>query len=1371
MYKRISSLLLALIMVIGMLPMSVFATEVDDGTAVTEVTEPAPTETEPAPTETEPVPTETEPTSTEDPLAEVKATLEAMIAALPTPEEVEAMNAAEREAFHNEKLAPIYVLAMENGINIDGDMTLAAINDALNSPLPIPETPGVASVNGTSYGSLAAAVTAAEAGQTITLLADIEITEETTFTMADGTILNLNGKTIKGDDGKAIFTGTNFTIKNGTVTGFNGTDYYPITIDGGSATLEGLTFENGGVKIKGGATVTLKDNTITANQSKFKYAVWAFEKSKVTIESGTYFGGKNGYDVFAEDGAKFVANGGTYKFKIVERNIENEELAAVENADGTYSVEKFVGVASVNGKQYKTLQAAIDAANTGDTVALLADITEQIVINKSLTLDLGDFTITGNTAEAVVRAYSDVADATINVTINATTGGIVNTGNGYAIYAGEDLAGGNDQEKTNLTIKGGNYASAGTDCVKQIMGLCTINGGSYKSSYGRTVLNGERWYNSEFAINGGKFYEFNPACVSVWTGGNDGTLYHHHDIIAAGKTAEYTDGWYTVVDGEYTPVAEMKSLCYPSVEAALKASIELNDVANLGTINLKADDTLNLGGATITLPKGLVIDLNGHTLTVPFQQAMFAGENITIKNGTITTGSTENYGLYIVGGSFTIENVTCTNGINVQAGTVTLKDVNATCPNKYYAVYAGAEADVTILSGTYKTVRNAKNLYAEGKITVYGGTFSKDPSAFVAEGYTAVKRGSNYVVTKGITTYEQLVAAIAAAKDGDTIKIDGNITAPEAVVINKSLTLDLGEYTITGNTDGAVVRAYSDVADATINVTINAANGGIVNEGTGYAIYAGEDLAGGNDKEKTNLTINGGNYESAGTDCIKQIMGLCTINGGSYKSSYGRTVLNGQRYYNSEFAINGGTFYEFNPACVSVWTGGNNGTLYHHHDIIAEGKTAEYKDGWYTVVEGEYTPVAKTKSLCYPSIEAALKASINLNDVANLGTITLLADDTLDLGGDTITLPKGLVIDLNGNTLTVPFQQAMFAGEKITIKNGTITTGSTENYGLYIMGGSFTVENVTCTNGINVQAGTVTLKDVNATCPNKYYAVYAGADADVTILSGNYKTVRNAKNLYADGKITAYGGTYNKKPDAKYIADGYVAVKDGSNYIVREGSLQEIIDAAEAGATVTLTKNYNVTETITIDKNLTLDLGKFTITSTAKVGVYANGGNLTINGTTGGIVVAGTVAVGQDNGICTINGGSFRADGDTHDVANGKPVKYRYTLDNSNTTQDGITGSFVINGGKFYGFNPACMFINPDDGHDHDSIAADKVGVLDENGWFTVAEGTLTHTIVCDCNAPAPSHQYCFTSEEQANLFMTLFTNCKFDKIVEITAE
>ncbi len=466
------------------------------------------------------------------------------------------------------------------------NVTCTFVDNTCACGYTVPVIDPVAEVSGKQYATLAAAVEAAQAGDTITLIADIEITKETTFVLADGVTLDLNGHTVKAADAALLVKGNNIIIKNGTFACCNTKAYYLLTIEDGSATLEGLTFDKGGVKIRGNAVVTLKENTITANQSGFKYAVWAYGKAKVNIESGTYLGGKNGYDAFKEGNAKIYVYGGTYKFKNIQNYIPSgAELELIKNADGTYSVVPVGAVAEVNGTKYETLQAAIDAAASGATVKLLESIetANQILIDKSMTLDLGAYTITSTHAEAALRI---VSDESIAVTINATTGGI--TAAGFAINSGNIVI---DEAKTTLTINGGNYLAGGQSAVYQNNGVCTINGGSYKATaqtdtangepvYNTLVLNNKDYYEGSFVINDGSFYGFNPACLSI-----NKHDHHDHDSIAEGYTGVLdANGWFTVTEGSlaYKIVcgcdypASAHEHCYASYEEAL-AALETNN--------------------------------------------------------------------------------------------------------------------------------------------------------------------------------------------------------------------------------------------------------------------------------------------------------------------------------------------------------------------------------------------------------------------------------------------------------------------------------------------------------------------------------------------------------------------------------------------------------------------------------------------------------------------------------------------------------------------------------------------------------------------------------------------------------------------------
>lgn len=118
-------------------------------------------------------------------------------------------------------------------------------------------------------------------------------------------------------------------------------------------------------------------------------------------------------------------------------------LTAKTGGEGTPA-----GVAKVDGKNYSSLQEAINAAQDGETVTLLADATEDAVINKSITLDLGGKTLTG---------------------VTATAG---NTGSSMIDNWG------------TLTIESGSY-SGGLNVVKSDEGsTLAINGGKFELSYG-----------------------------------------------------------------------------------------------------------------------------------------------------------------------------------------------------------------------------------------------------------------------------------------------------------------------------------------------------------------------------------------------------------------------------------------------------------------------------------------------------------------------------------------------------------------------------------------------------------------------------------------------------------------------------------------------------------------------------------------------------------------------------------------------------------------------------------------------------------------------------------------------------------------------
>lgn len=86
--------------------------------------------------------------------------------------------------------------------------------------------------------------------------------------------------------------------------------------------------------------------------------------------------------------------------------------------------------ATIDGKEgttYETLQAAIDAAENDDTVVLAKDVTANIKINKSITLDLNGKTLTGLGNDSVVTITG--SDTKVTVTSSAEGKGVITGGN------------------------------------------------------------------------------------------------------------------------------------------------------------------------------------------------------------------------------------------------------------------------------------------------------------------------------------------------------------------------------------------------------------------------------------------------------------------------------------------------------------------------------------------------------------------------------------------------------------------------------------------------------------------------------------------------------------------------------------------------------------------------------------------------------------------------------------------------------------------------------------------------------------------------------------------------------------------------------
>ena len=497
-----------------------------------------------------------------------------------------------------------------------------------------------------------------------------------------------------------------------------------------------------------------------------------------------------------DNSAKTVAvSGGTFS-SAVSADLCAEGCTPIVNTDGTHGVAS--GVAYVAGKGFDTLQAAIDAAQDGQTVTLLTDATEDVAINKSVTLDMGGKTLTNtNAGKATISVqggtvtvkngnvvggtgYYDIEvtkDSNANLTLVDVTATAGNTGSamidnyGTLTVTSGNYTGGLDTVKNEpnakLTITGGAFTltkgtSKGFTGVVFNYGDLTISGGEFIQSdksapYGQAqVVHTDKSGNAapSTVISGGTFKNL---CTrsTAWTvretnAANGATQVSggtFNKSISEGYCADgfiptkNADGTYGVKEGHY--VAQIGSKKYETLADAIRLA------AKGKTITLLTDVEQN---TQLTINKNITLDLNGKTIkntqdiwgdNANAILSITNGAKVTITgDGTIDAKENDCYTINVVKGDLTIENGTFYGNVSVvqvEEGTLSVKGGTFDLHQKW--------------EGSSKYLFNCiDDAYASGSanVAISGGTFvGFDPSAspegegtsYLAPGYAPTDNG------------------------------------------------------------------------------------------------------------------------------------------------------------------------------------------------------------------------------------------------------------------------------------------------------------------------------------------------------------------------------------------------------------------------------------------------------------------------------------------------------------------------------------------------------------------------------------------------------------------------------------------------------
>ena len=487
--------------------------------------------------------------------------------------------------------------------------------------------------------------------------------------------------------------GGNTEVKNSTFTGVRGIKAYSEGTDGGSIKVAGTKFDNltqkAAIVASKPVNVEVSNVDVTGEKGFFTRDITGKDEVQLTV-AGTGISGTFEITSATDAGAaknEFNISAGTFTSEVPnDYCADGFEVKASTDASGntTYGVEKAAtAVAKIGDKEYATLADAIDAAKTGDTVTLLADTTEDVTIDKNITLDLGGKTLTNTNAGKATISVSNGATATVkngsvvggtsyynievtkgsnaNLTLEGVTATAGNTGSsmidnwGTLTIESGDYSGGmntvKSEEGSTLTINGGKFTldyapSSGYTATILVYGDTTITGGEFiqnatpKWGNPQVVMTGVvEGYTAITRITGGTFTN-KKSGDNIFHGLGKATSDNFevsggtfNKSISDGYCADgfiptkNADGTYGVKEGKY--VARIGSTKYETLADAIRLA------ANGKTVKLLADVTENV---TIAANKKLTLDLNGKTLNGGTGTAKAALRNL----GTITiTDSSE----------------------------------------------------------------------------------------------------------------------------------------------------------------------------------------------------------------------------------------------------------------------------------------------------------------------------------------------------------------------------------------------------------------------------------------------------------------------------------------------------------------------------------------------------------------------------------------------------------------------------------------------------------------------------------------------------------------------------------------------------------
>ena len=1045
------------------------------------------------------------------------------------------------------------------------------------------------------FKNLDDAIAAAENGATITVIKDFAIDEMVTVAAGKELTIDLNGKTITGTDNTSknfsiIDNRGNLTIKDSsaeksgkiTLTATIDSDWnrYSAVIannPGGKLTIDGGTLEHlGGTDMAYGidnltngkgtyAETVINGGTIKSTYRGIRQFLNGIEAQNIlTINGGTVEGANK--SVWMQDpnknantGALTVGEnaklvGDVYLYvtpestswpvevsiaiaalqgEVITANVPaGYELAKINNA---YCVALASDLyASINGIGYKTLAEAITAAQAGDVITFLQDITENVTINKNVTIDGAGKqytgTMTGNSGQTITVQNVNFVNGGFDKSTKSTTGTYTIkdcTFDGAGTYAyAFRFKGANKVVVENCTVKDYLYSflyvTSSTNAVS-VKNVTVENCSSYAVyfSSGVTTATFENLTvknsNNGFVINNTANRAFtieDCKMENVTTAINyaDGT-----NTITCTALGVNDFGGAALCDYAVIKGATITDTTY---YGSVKGMVEKAETGQ--TVQLLSDITLNAAGYEMASCDGYpsFVHVEGKAITVDLN-----GKRIDAK---VTADDVSNFVLGVFstgnGGELTLVD-------NSDEGTGTVKLEAAA--GKAYSLLCNYEdgCKITINGGTYfaDNVRDCL-VYSGGKtdaiVTVNGGNFTLGNVGAGENGkpwiFNVLGAGDHHVLVKGGTF---------------NADINRQHWSNEVYVAKEYYTVANADSTAFTVKEGAV--AYVNMGMLTGPF--------FVRKNVGYATL-GEAFAAADDDETVTLLKT-----------IEYKEEIVSVNG-EYVDGL---VYTGDKNFTVDFAGHMVT---------------ENGVI---NDYLVYLKNTGEKDNEITFKNGKIAINSESTATAWAAITVGSGSSTHVTtlNLENMEVINGNPNAAANMvirsrNGATVNLNEGTTVTSNGTSYGVVAETASTLnindGAKVIQQNSGTTGGNlvytavsgngTINIydGAEIVSDNYGIHNMTTGNTvINIYGGTITAPVIVRAATNGG----SGESADVYISGG---TFFGAMEEYTDkANIHVSGGVFDRPVDEKFCAVGYAPLdNENGTYGVYYALLDnfEIID-------------------------------------------------------------------------------------------------------------------------------------------------------------------------------------------------------------------